>query len=77
MINSPHFPEGNPRRIRDCQRALLRELNDLVDRAVAAGWKRDEVLLSITDLVDAETAESGEMLKIMLSYLKPPRADAA
>ncbi len=77
MINSPNVPEGDPRRIRDCQRAVLRELNDVIDRAVASGWRRGEVLVSIGDLVEAETAESGELLKIMLGYLKAPIPDAA
>jgi hypothetical protein len=78
MISSPNFPEGDPRRIRDCQRAILRDLNDLIDRSVASGWTRGEVLASLGDLVDAETAESGELLKVMLSYLQaPPISDAA
>jgi hypothetical protein len=77
MISSPNFPEGDPRRIRDCQRAVLRDLNDLIDRAVASGWKRGEVLVSIEDLVDAETADTGELLKLMLGYLNSPVSDAA
>ncbi|KAA0698855.1 hypothetical protein DTW90_13980 [Neorhizobium sp. P12A] len=77
MISSPNFAEGDPRRIRDCQRAVLRELNDLIDRAVASGWKRGEVLVSIDDLVDAETAETGDLLKLMMGYLKSPMPDAA
>lgn len=77
MISSPKFPEGDPRRIRDCQRAILRDLNDLVDRAAASGWKREEVMISIEDLVNAETTETGELLKLMLGYLNAPVPDAA
>jgi hypothetical protein len=77
MISAPNFADGDPRRIRDCQRALLRDLNDLIDRAVASGWKRGEVLVAIDDLIDAETAETGELLKIMLGYLESPIPDAA
>lgn len=55
----------------------MRDLNDLIDRAVASGWKRGEVLVSIEDLVDAETADTGELLKLMLGYLNSPVSDAA
>jgi hypothetical protein len=77
MIPSPKFDDGDPRRIRDCQRAILQELNMLIDRAVAVGWRRNEVLTSIDDLVETETVESGELLKLMLSYLQTPTSDAA
>jgi hypothetical protein len=77
MISAPNFADSDPRRIRDCQRAMLRDLNDLIDRAVASGWKRGEVLVAIDDLIDAETAETGELLKIMLGYLESPISDAA
>jgi hypothetical protein len=77
MVSSPKVPKGDPRRIRDCQRAVLRDLNSLIDRAVASGWERGEVLISLGDLLDAETAETGELLKLMLGYLNVAVSDAA
>ncbi|MGO6702236.1 hypothetical protein ACCS33_22730 [Rhizobium ruizarguesonis] len=65
MISTPHFSQGHPSRHRDCQRSVVTELNDLVDRAATAGWSRREVIVALADLLDAETDDASGLLQMM------------
>jgi hypothetical protein len=51
-IKPPTVPEKDPDRFIRCQDALHVEFQDLVDRAVAAGWRPEEVLVSLIELAD-------------------------
>lgn len=70
MIASPGYGESHPSRFRECQRALVADISSLVDRAAVAGWKRQEVIAALMDLLDVETAETGELLRLMADYLR-------
>ena len=72
MITTPHFYQGHPNRHRDCQRSVVSELNDLVDRAAFAGWSRDEVIVALADLLDAETTDASGLLQLMAANLHQP-----
>ncbi|MBY2909936.1 hypothetical protein [Rhizobium leguminosarum] len=51
-IYPPDVPSNDPDRFLRCQDALHLEFAALVDRAVAAGWRADEVLTTIIELAD-------------------------
>ncbi|TBE87830.1 hypothetical protein ELG99_13815 [Rhizobium ruizarguesonis] len=51
-IYPPDVPINDPDRFIRCQDTLHLELAALVDRAVAAGWRADEVLTTIIELAD-------------------------
>jgi hypothetical protein len=65
MICASSFSKGHPSRHRDCQRSVVSELNDLVDRATSAGWSRHEVIVALADLLDAETDDASGLLQMM------------
>ncbi|MFK0166581.1 hypothetical protein [Rhizobium sp. NPDC090279] len=70
MITGPRFPRKHPSRLRDCQRAIVNDLNELLDRADRAGWNRSEVLVALADLLDAETGEDDQLLRAMADYVR-------
>lgn len=51
-IYPPDVPTNDPDRFIRCQDALHLEFAALVDRALAAGWRADEVLTTIIELAD-------------------------
>lgn len=51
-IYPPDIPEDDPDRFIRCQETLHLAFASFVDRAVAAGWKVDEVLTTIIELAD-------------------------
>jgi len=51
-IYPPDSPNDDPDRFLRCQDALHLDFAALVDRAVAAGWRTDEVLTTIIELAD-------------------------
>ncbi|OWK24750.1 hypothetical protein AJ87_18650 [Rhizobium yanglingense] len=51
-IYPPDVPEDDPERFLRCQETLHIAFASFVDRAVAAGWKADEVLTTIIELAD-------------------------
>jgi hypothetical protein len=69
MICASSFSKGHPSRHRDCQRSVVSELNDLVDRATSAGWSRHEVIVALADLLDAETSDASGLLQMMVANL--------
>lgn len=72
MICAPRFSQGHPSRHRDCQRSVVSELNDLVDRAASAGWSRHEAIVALADLLDAETTDASGLLQMMAANLHQP-----
>lgn len=50
IIPAPRFPEDHPDRAIDCQFQLEPAFQDLVMRAVAAGWTEDDVATAMVDL---------------------------
>ena len=68
MITAPLFSEGHSSRLRDCQRSVVKELNDLLDRAATVGWSRPEVVVALADLLDAEAADESGLLRTMAAY---------
>lgn len=70
MITRPRFPQRHPSRLRDCQRAIVNDLNDFIDRASLAGWNRSEVIVALTDLLDAETGDADQLLQAMADYAR-------
>ncbi len=53
-IPPPFVDEDDPDRFISCQGALHAEFQSLVDRAVSAGWRAGEVLVSLIELADQE-----------------------
>lgn len=70
MIMGPRFPQQHPSRLRDCQRAIVNDLNELLDRAGRAGWSRNEVIVALADLLDPETGECDQLLRAMADYAR-------
>jgi hypothetical protein len=77
MISAPRFSQGHPSRLRNCQRSIVIELNDLVDQATTAGWSRREVIVALADLLEAETTDANGLLRMMAGYLAQPVQSAA
>lgn len=51
-IPPPQVEENDPDRFISCQDALHAEFQHLVERAVLAGWKAEEVLVAMIELAD-------------------------
>ncbi|MBA8835184.1 hypothetical protein [Rhizobium leguminosarum] len=51
-IYPPDLPKDDPDRFIRCQDALHLAFAAFVDRAIAAGWRTDEVLTTIIELAD-------------------------
>jgi hypothetical protein len=66
MIAPPEVCDDEEMRQIQCQLALTQELNFLIERATAAGWRRDDVLFSIGNLVDTETVERAEFFQHLM-----------
>lgn len=64
MIGPPSLPEHHPQRFDDCQKALKAEFEAFVEKAVVAGWRRAEVVLTIGDLADNETLVMAKVLEL-------------
>lgn len=77
MIVAPHFPQGHTNRLRDCRRALVVELNDVINKATEAGRSRDETVIALADLLDAEACDGTGLLQAMIGYLADAADDAA
>jgi len=60
LITSPRAHVTGPDRHLDCQGALEDEFVALIDRAVAAGWTRPEVLAALIDLCDNRALADAE-----------------
>ncbi|MGO6966602.1 hypothetical protein [Rhizobium leguminosarum] len=71
-IYPPDVPNDDPDRFIRCQDALHLDFAALVDRAVAAGWRADEVLTTIIELADnhALRLAANADLEVALSFLK-------
>ncbi len=71
-IPPPTVPEKDPDRFIRCQDALHVEFQDLVDRAVSAGWRPEEVLISLIELADNEALmmEANAEVEAALKLLK-------
>ncbi|MBY3531269.1 hypothetical protein HFN72_36120 [Rhizobium laguerreae] len=71
-IYPPDVPNDDPDRFIRCQDALHLDFAGLVDRAVAAGWRADEVLTTIIELADnhALMLAANADLEAALSILK-------
>jgi hypothetical protein len=71
-IPSPTVAEEDPDRFLKCQEALHIAFEDLVDAAVEAGWKPDEVLVSMIELADnhALMMEANAEVEAALKILK-------
>ncbi|MBB3594351.1 hypothetical protein FHX08_004755 [Rhizobium sp. BK529] len=71
-IPPPTVPEKDPDRFLRCQDALHIEFQDLVERAVQAGWKPEEVLVSLIELADNQALmmEANAEVEAALNILK-------
>lgn len=71
-IPPPTVPEKDPERFIRCQDALHVEFQELVDRAVSAGWRPGEVLVSLIELADNEVLmmEANAEVEAALKVLK-------
>jgi len=72
MISAPRVSHHHPNRLRDCQRSVVTDLNALIDRATAMGWDRQEVVVALADLLDAEAADADGLLRAMVGYVGQP-----
>ena len=55
-IQPPRKPQSHPDRNLDCQEALERSFQDLLDLAVEAGWSRQEAMQALIELTNAHLA---------------------
>ena len=77
MISAPRISHSHPNRLRDCQRAVVTDLNTLIDRAAAMGWNRGEVIAALADLLDAEPEDADDLLRAMADYVGQPARHVA
>ena len=68
MISSPKLHADDPDRLVECKCAVASEVTALVERYVAIGWKRHEILMSIGDLVDTETVARAEFFRELVLH---------
>ncbi|WP_168879338.1 hypothetical protein [Rhizobium sp. P28RR-XV] len=66
MIAAPRISHDHPNRLHDCQRSIVTDLDNLIDRATVAGWSRREVVMVRADLLDAEPEDAGGLLRTMV-----------
>ncbi|MBX5253293.1 hypothetical protein HJC03_23275 [Rhizobium sp. NLR4b] len=74
-ISGPTLPEGDPDRFIKCQYELQFVFSEMVDAAVAAGWKPEEVLTAIIELADNHAlmlAENAELDRIIAALKSGP-----
>lgn len=71
-IQPPTVDEGDPDRFISCRDALHIEFQGLVDRAVVAGWRPQEVLVALIALADNEALmmEANAEVEAALKVLK-------
>ncbi len=71
-IPPPTVDEKDPDRFINCQDALHVEFQDLVARAVAAGWRPQEVLVAMIELADNQALlmEANAEVEAALKVLK-------
>lgn len=77
MISAPRISHSHPNRLRDCQRAVVTDLDSLIDRAAAMGWNRREVIAALADLLDAEPEDADGLLRTMADYVSQPARHVA
>lgn len=77
MTPAPYSTHQYPDRLRDCQRSIVVDLNDLIDRATAIGWERREVIDALVDLLDAEASDADGLLRVMAGYMRQPTLNVA
>lgn len=77
MIPAPCSTHQYPGRLRDCQRSVVIDLNALIDRAVAVGWDRRELIVALVDLLDAEATDADGLLRTMARYMRQPTLGVA
>ncbi|NKJ72835.1 hypothetical protein GFL38_11280 [Rhizobium leguminosarum bv. viciae] len=77
-IYPPNVPNDDPDRHLRCQDALHLEFAAFIDRAVAAGWRADEVLTTIIELADnhALMLAADADLEAALAVLKKDALDS-
>ncbi|NKL87370.1 hypothetical protein GFL98_31350 [Rhizobium leguminosarum bv. viciae] len=74
-IDPPDVPDDDPNRFIRCQDALHLAFAGFVDRAVASGWKPEEVLTTITELADNHAlmlAAHGDLDGVLATFRKRP-----
>ena len=71
-IQPPTVDENDPDRFLSCQDALHTEFQDLVERAVLAGWRPQEVLVALIELADNQALmmEASAEVEAALNVLK-------
>jgi len=71
-IPPPTVDENDPDRFISCQDALHAEFQELVKRAVVAGWKAEEVLVAMIELADNQALmmEANAEVEAALKVLK-------
>ncbi len=71
-IPPPQVDENDPDRFISCQDALHPEFQDFVGRAVAAGWRPQEVLVAMIELADNQALmmEANAEVEAALKVLK-------
>lgn len=63
-IDAPRHGPDHPDRHIDCQKALERAFQILVEGAVNAGWTEAEAVAAIVELADAHVLAAGENAKL-------------
>jgi hypothetical protein len=51
-LDRPKFHVGDRRRTDECHSTFSRAISQLIDEAVAMGWRREEVALQVADAAD-------------------------
>lgn len=51
-IRSPKYAAGHPNRPHDCEEVMELAFQDLINSAVASGWREAEVAIAIADLAE-------------------------
>lgn len=77
MISAPRISHHHPNRLRDCQRSVVTDVNNLIDLATAMGWSRREVIEALADLLDAEPEDADSLLRAMVDYVGQPARHVA
>jgi hypothetical protein len=56
-------------RFRECQKAVVIDLNDLISKACDAGWDRSEIIRGLIDLLEAEHDDADQLLQQVADHM--------
>lgn len=72
-IQSPKILPDDPDRFVRCQEALEKAFGEVASRAVAAGWKDDEVAGALVELADAHALTVLDKASVCLTLRMLPK----